>query len=95
MRGDIPEAHSLIQRAHRQAPGDPRALALQAVLSELTGNSVEFEVSRKALNVLFDPFTADQALAQAYRDSGQPSAAVPLLAEIRDTLPEWTGQPQR
>ncbi len=89
------EARSLIERAHRQAPGDPRILALQAVLSELAGNSVEFEASRRALNAMFDPFTADQALAQAYRDSGQPSAAAPLLAKIRDTLPEWTDKPRR
>jgi len=95
MRGDIPATHSLIQRAHRQAPGDPQILALQAVLWELAGNSVEFEVSRRALNALFDPFTADQALAQAYRDSGQPSAAAPLLARVRNTLPEWTARPRR
>ncbi len=95
MRADISGARSLLERAHRQAPGDPRILALQAVLSELAGTSVEFEVSRRALNSMFDPFTANQALAQAYRDSGQPSASAPLLAEIRDTLPEWTASTRR
>ncbi len=93
MASDFSGAQPLIEQALRQAPGDPRILALQAVLSDLAGNSNHADFSRNCLSEMFDPFTRDQALAQAYSDTGQPSAAGPLLAEIQATLPEWTGSP--
>jgi len=93
MASDFSGAQPLIERALRQAPGDPRILALQAVLSELAGSPDHAEISRNCLSAMFDPFTRDRALAQAYSDTGQPSAAASLLAEIQEGLPEWTGRP--
>jgi len=93
MVSDFSGAQPLIERALRQAPGDPRILALHAVLSDLAGNSDQADFSRNCLSAMFDPFTRDRALAQAYSDTGQPSTAGPLLAEIQATLPEWTGSP--
>ncbi len=92
---DFSGAQPLIERALLQAPGDPRILALHAVLSDLAGNSVEGKIARGGLIAMFDPFTGNRALAQAYSDTGQSSAAAPILAEIQDTLPEWTAMPRR
>ena len=58
-------------------------------------DSVESEAFRHSLKEMFDPFTADHALALAYSSIGRPADAAPLLAEIRDSLPEWTGRPRR
>lgn len=93
MASDLSGARPLIERALRQMPGDPRLLALQAVLSDLAGNSDQARISRNDLSAMFDPFTRDEALARAYSDTGQPSTAGTLLAEIQTTLPEWTGRP--
>lgn len=70
MASDFSGARSLMPRALRQAPGDPRILGLQVVLSELAGASIESDASRRALTAMFDPFTANRALAQAYSDLG-------------------------
>jgi hypothetical protein len=87
--GDLPDAQALVLRALKQAPGDPRVLGLNAVLSEISGARIESQAARQLLDALFDPFTATHALAQAYSDCGQSSTATALLNEVRNTLPEW------
>ena len=82
-------------RALQQAPGDPRILSLQAVLSKPNDTSIEGSNVRKALGEMFDPFTGNRALALAFSEIGRPSAATPFLAEIQATLPEWTGPARR
>lgn len=96
MASDVAGARRLLNQAHLQAPGDPRILALNAVLSDAPDDSTnDGDVSRGGLTAMYDPFTGNLALAHAYSDAGQFSVAAPILDNIRDTLPEWTGPDRR
>lgn len=82
-------AQSLIKLALKQSPGDPRVLALDAVLSDLSETSEIESSSQHAMAMMFDPFTRSHALAMAYSDTGRHSTALRLLEETRRALPEW------
>lgn len=89
MASDFPGARRHLSQAFSQAPGDPRILAMHAVLSDLTAPPEDGEISRARLQAMFDPFTGNLAMAAAYSDAGRSSDAALILTKIRDTLPEW------
>jgi hypothetical protein len=70
-----------LDRAVKEAPGDPYVLALRAV-------TVAPE-DAETLDALHDPFTRDFALATALADLGDTQRASALLARISRTIPEW------
>lgn len=72
---------SLIDKAEREAPGDPFVLALRSLTVD--------PAARERLDAMHDPFTRDLALATAYADLGSSDRATALLAALRRNFPEW------
>jgi hypothetical protein len=72
---------SLIDRAIREAPGDPFVLALRSLTVD--------PAARETLDALHDPFTRDFALAMAYADLGDTVRANAMLDELQRRFPEW------
>lgn len=75
------QIRELLDRAAREAPGDPDVLALRAVLFD--------PEAAEELEALYDPFTRDFALALAWADSGRAAEASRLLGRLVRRLPEW------
>jgi hypothetical protein len=71
----------LLDRAARDAPGDPDILAARAVAGDA--------VSAQRLDLLHDPFTRDYALARARDDAGDRPGARALRDRLLRTFPEW------
>lgn len=71
----------LLDRAERDAPGDPDVLAARAVAGDA--------VSEQRLDLLHDPFTRDYALARAREDAGDHAGARALRDRLLRTFPEW------
>lgn len=72
---------ALLDRAGREAPGDPFVLALRSVTSD--------PAAAVTLDALHDPFTRDFALAAAYADLGDRRRVLLLLERLRRAVPEW------
>jgi len=72
---------ALIDRAEREAGGDPNVLALRSL-------TVEPE-ARQRLDRLHDPFTRDFALALAYEDLGARDRGAAIRKNLRARFPEW------
>lgn len=72
---------SLLDRAEREAGGDPNVLALRSLTIE--------PAARRRLDRLHDPFTRDLALAVAYEDLGQPQRGAAIRADLARRFPEW------
>lgn len=72
---------SFLERAEREAPGDPHVLALQSLTIDPD--------ARKRLDRLHDPFTRDLALAVAYEDLGDTARGNALRADLLKRFPEW------
>jgi hypothetical protein len=70
-----------LDRAIREAPGDPDVLALRSVMGD--------PEAERILDALHDPFTRDFALAQAHLDAGNPGRAGSLLRMVMHRMPEW------
>jgi hypothetical protein len=72
---------ALLNRAERDAPGDPDVLAARAVAGDAA--------SAQRLDLLHDPFTRDYALARARDDAGDRAGARMLRDRLLRTFPEW------
>jgi hypothetical protein len=81
MRAPARVIHALLDRAEREAPGDPFVLALRAVATDRN--------ALRALDALHDPYTRDFALALALIDSGHDAMAETMLASLTRRLPQW------
>jgi hypothetical protein len=81
-RRDYTTAHQDLERAAREAAGDPSVLA-SAALDR--GSST----AREELNDLYDPFTVALAIAQAQADRGDARGATATLAALTKAFPEW------
>lgn len=71
----------LLDRAHREAPGDPHVLALRSLTVD--------PAARAMLDKLHDPFTRDYALSIALADLGHTARAAELRESLRLRFPEW------
>ncbi len=92
LRGDSEQARRLLRRAAIQSPGDPRILAMDAVLAELANDRESEKNAPASLTALFDPFTALMAMADSWNDAGQPKRAAVIGEEIVRRIPEWTAK---
>ena len=72
---------SHLDRAEREAGGDPNVLALRSLTIEPD--------ARRRLDRLHDPFTRDFALAMAYEDLGDPQRGAAIRADLQKRFPEW------
>ncbi|MFZ2490361.1 MAG: hypothetical protein WA208_02655, partial [Thermoanaerobaculia bacterium] len=72
----------LLDRAQREAPGDPDILALSMLLGHRD--------AARALDAIHDPFTRDFALARAWKDLGRDDRAEAMLASLEKRIPEWS-----
>jgi len=81
LQGDSEGAESLLDEVLRKAPGDPAALALQAVL---TGDAT----CRDRLERYFDPIHAHFFLGKAHLEFGDPERAIESFTFIVERLPE-------
>lgn len=72
---------SLLDRAEREAGGDPNVLALRAL-------TIDPEAIKR-LDRLHDPFTRDLALAVAFEDLGQVQRGAAIRESLKARFPEW------
>ena len=81
LQGDREGAESLLDEVLRKAPGDPAALALQAVLTRDA-------TYRDRLERYFDPIHAHFFLGTAHLEFGDPGRAAESFAFVAERLPE-------
>jgi len=77
----IAVVQQLARDAEAESPGDPDILALRHVLGDATALA--------RLERMHDPFTRDDALAHALRDTGRTAQAEALLQSLTARFPEW------
>jgi hypothetical protein len=76
-----PAVQRMLSDAERESPGDPDVLALRYVLGDATALA--------RLEAMHDPFTRDDAMAHALRDTGRIEPARALLQSLTVRFPEW------